>query len=223
MIDCFILASKSPDRKALMEKTGLVPLVVLPSDYPEREEDEVNNPARIAEILATKKAQSVLDKLRLAIKKEEFISSLPIPKDAKTATLVLVAADTIVSLKSEVIGKAEDEDEAYSILQRMQGQTHKLITAYCLKALELDVGTLLVKELSSKTGGTATRVKFNPLDADQIRAYVATGEWQGRAGCYAIQLQASKFVRAIEGSHSGVIGLPIAEVVDDLRAMGLDL
>jgi septum formation protein len=221
MIDCFILASKSPDRKLLMEKAGLVPFVVLPGDYPEREEDEVNNPTRLAEILASKKAQNVLDKLRLEVKKGKFIENLPIAKDATTATLVLVAADTLVSLKSEVIGKAEDEDEAFSILLRLQGQTHKLITMYCLKAIELDVAALTVKELSSKTGGTATRVKFNPLDNKQIRAYIQTGEWKGRAGCYAIQLQASKFVRAIEGSHSGVIGLPIAEIVEDLRVLGL--
>ncbi len=223
MIDCFILASKSADRKELMEKSGLMPLVVLPGDYPEREEEEVNNPTRLAEILASKKAKNVFDKLRLAIKKEGFVASLPIPKGAKIATIVLVAADTIVSLKSEVIGKAENEDEAFSILQRLQGQVHKLITAYCLKAIELDVVTLSMKELSSKIGGTATRVKFNPLDSKQIRAYIETGEWKGRAGCYAIQLQASKFVRSIDGSHSGVIGLPIAEIVDDIRSMGLDV
>ncbi|MBN2151339.1 MAG: Maf family protein [Candidatus Lokiarchaeota archaeon] len=223
MIDCFVLGSKSPDRKALMEASGLVPLVVLPGDYPEREEDEVNNPARLAEILAAKKAQNVFDKLRLAIKREGFVASLPIPAGAGTATLVLVTADTVVSLKSEVIGKAEDEDEAFSILRRLQGQTHKLVTAYCLKAIELDAGAPSVREIAARAGGTATRVKFAPLDSEQVRAYVATGEWRGRAGCYAIQLQASRFVRAIEGSHSGVVGLPVAEVVDDLRAMGLDL
>jgi septum formation protein len=225
MIDIYVLASKSPDRKMLMEKSGLVPFIVIPSDYPEREEDEVNNPTRLAEILASKKAQNVLDKLRMEVKKEGFegfVASLPIPKDKNVVTLVLVAADTLVSLKSEIIGKAEDEDEAFSTLQRLQGQTHKLITAYCLKAIELDVAALSVKETSSKTGGTATRVKFNPLDSRQIRAYLATGEWKGRAGCYAIQLQASKFVRAIDGSHSGVIGLPIAEIIEDLRAMGLE-
>jgi len=222
MINCFILASKSGDRKELMEKSGLVPLFVLPGDYPEREEDEVNNPARLAEILASKKAQNVLDKLRLAIKKEGFLASLPIPKNARTATIVLVAADTLVSLKSEIIGKAQDEDEAFQILLRLQGQVHKLVTAYCLKAIELDVLAPSVNELSSKTGGTATRVKFNPLDSKQIRAYIETGEWKGRAGYYAIQQRASLFVRSIEGSHSGVIGLPIAEIVDDLRAMGLD-
>ncbi len=225
MIDCFILASKSLDRKMLMEKSGLVPFIIIPSDYPEREEDEVNNPTRLAEILASKKAENVLDKLRLEVKKGKFVESLPKPVNDKAGivTLVLVAADTLVSLKSEVIGKAKDEDEAFSTLMRLQGQTHKLITAYCLKAVELDVAASSVKELSSKTGGTSTRVKFNPLDNRQIRAYIETGEWKGRAGCYAIQLQASKFVRAIEGSHSGVIGLPIAEVVADLRVMGLDI
>ncbi|NMC08306.1 MAG: Maf-like protein [Candidatus Lokiarchaeota archaeon] len=221
MIDCFILASKSPDRKLLMEKTGLVPLIVIPGDYPEREQDEVNNPARLAEILASKKADNVLEKLRAEVKKGKIIETLPISKDARTATLVLVAADTLVSLKSEIIGKAEDEDEAFSILMRLQGQTHRLITAYCLKAIELDVVEMTIKEVANRSGGTATRVKFNPLDNKQIREYITTGEWRGRAGCYAIQLQASKFVRAIDGSHSGVIGLPIAEIVDDLRSMEL--
>lgn len=196
MIDCFILASKSPDRKLLMEKTGLVPLIVIPGDYPEREQDEVNNPARLAEILASKKADNVLEKLRAEVKKGKIIETLPISKDARTATLVLVAADTLVSLKSEIIGKAEDEDEAFSILMRLQGQTHRLITAYCLKAIELDVVEMTIKEVANRSGGTATRVKFNPLDNKQIREYITTGEWRGRAGCYAIQLQASKQVRS---------------------------
>nr|MDO8108710.1 Maf family nucleotide pyrophosphatase [Candidatus Sigynarchaeota archaeon] len=221
MIDCYILGSQSNDRKELMEKAGLVPFIVLPSDYPEK--DEANEPTRLAEIHATKKAQVVIDKFRLEMKKDKFRASLPIPKDLKTATFILITADTIVSLKSEVIGKAEDEAEAISILRRLAGQTHKLITAYRLAVLEVDMASLRVEEKKSTINSSVTRVKFDPMDDDHIRAYVKTGEWKGRAGCYAIQLRASQFVRSIDGSHSGVIGLPVSNIVTDLRTMGLDV
>jgi septum formation protein len=220
-IDLFILASKSPDRKDMMERAGLAPFIVMPSDYAEK--DQANQPARLAQIFATKKAQDVVDKFRNELKKAPFRESLPLPEGTSKATVVLIAADTLVGLKSEVIEKAEDENEAFRILMKLQGQTHKLITGFHLKILEITLDPPRVNETDSVTDVTTTHVKFSALSDTQIRAYIATGEWIGRAGCYAMQLRGSQFVKVIEGSPSGVVGLPVAEIVEKLRGLGLDI
>lgn len=220
-IDCYILASKSPDRKDMMERAGLEPFIVMPSDYAEK--DQANEPGRLAQIFASKKARDVLDKFRNELKKQPFHDSLPLPEGISTATFVIVAADTLVALKNEVIEKAEDENEAFRILMKLQGKTHKLITAYHLKILEVTMDPPRVNEIDSVTDVTTTHVKFGTLTDTQVRAYIDTGEWKGRAGCYAMQLHASQFIKSIEGSPSGVVGLPVAEIVEKLRGLGMDI
>jgi len=220
-IDLFILASKSPDRKDMMERAGLAPFIVMPSDYAEK--DQANQPGRLAQIFATKKAQDVLEKFRNELKKAPFRESLPLPESTATLTVVIIGADTLVGLKNEVIEKAEDEDEAFRILMKLQGQTHKLITGYHLKILEVTLDPPRVKEIESVTDVTTTHVKFSALTDTQIRAYISSEEWKGRAGCYAMQLHASQFVKSIEGSPSGVVGLPVADIVEKLQAKGFDV
>ncbi|MFX0100604.1 MAG: Maf family protein [Candidatus Hodarchaeota archaeon] len=215
MIDYFILGSKSPDRKELMEKAGLVPCLVMPSDY--NESDEAGEPSRLAEIYAKKKGESVLRILRAEIKKEGFLESFEIPGEKRSLILALITADTIVSFKSEIFGKASNDFEAFSTISRLQGQTHKLITGYHLKHLLLDKDRMVVDEIGNTTDHTVTRVKFLPMDTLRIKEYIETGEWKGRAGCYQIQKKASQFIKSVEGSHSGVIGLPISSIVEDLE------
>jgi len=205
----------------MMERAGLTPFIVMPSDYAEK--DQANQPTRLAQIFATKKASDVLDKFRNELKKAPFRESLPLPEGTSTATFVIIAADTLVGLKNEVIEKAEDEDEAFRFLMKLQGQTHKLITAFHLKVLEVTLDPPRVKDMNSVTDVTTTHVKFAALTDEQVRAYIATGEWKGRAGCYAMQLRGSQIVRSIEGSPSGVVGLPVAEIVEKLRGFGLDI
>ncbi len=218
-VACYILGSSSLDRKELMEKAGLAPFIVLPGDYDES--DEASDPVRLAELLATRKGESVLRRLRNELKKEQFISLLP-TMNADLVHMVLITADTIVSLKSETFGKAADEREAISVLRRLQGQVHKLITAYHLQLLEVSMPGGSANPVDSRTGHTVTKVRFAELDDAEIKGYVATGEWKGRAGCYAIQHKASKFIQSIEGSPSGVMGLPVAQVVEALASLGVE-
>lgn len=219
IIDYFILGSKSPDRKELMEKAGLTPFTVIPGDY--NESDEADQPSRLAEIFAKKKAESVLRIFRSKLKKDGFLDGLALAPGKERLVVALITADTIVSFKSEVFGKAENDFEAFSTISRLQGQTHKLITGYHLKHLVIHLESLVVDEAGQTTGHSVTQVKFLPMDTRDIKAYIETGEWEGRAGCYQIQRKASQFIKGINGSHSGVIGLPVSHIVRDLKKLGL--
>jgi septum formation protein len=215
--DVFILGSRSTDRKDLMESAGFVPFVVIPSDYEEK--DEASDPNRLAEIFARKKAEDVLEKVHREARKGTLVETLGLDPESPKACAVLITADTIVSMKSEIYGKAESLFEAYATLTKLQGQTHKLITAFCIKVLEIDISANRVTETDTRAGISVTKVKFLPLSDAKIKDYLESNEWKGRAGCYAIQGRASQFIRSIDGSPSGVIGLPIADIVLDLEAM----
>ena len=223
MADLFILGSQSPDRKQLMENAGLTPLIILPSDYSEN--DHASDPVRLAEILATKKGEQVLKMLRILLKDGSFLEMLPDDLEKREGTLhtALISADTIVVFKSEIFGKARNEFEAFATLSTLQGQTHKLLTGYHLRYLEIDLEGKIINDVSQLTDHSITKVKFSNLTDSEIKGYLDSGEWKGRAGCYAIQYQASQFVQSINGSHTGVIGLPIPSIVDGLESIGMDI
>lgn len=218
MVDLYILGSKSPDRAAMMANAGLVPFTVVPGDYPET--DEASDPVRLAGLLARKKGENVLRKVTVAVK-DHALEAPPDVLAKRDAEVVVITADTLVSFKSETIGKAANEFEAFAILSKLQGNVHKLVTAYHLIVLRVDFPAGTVAETASTTGTSITKVKFAPLTQAEIRGYILTDEWRGRAGCYAIQHVASQFVSSIEGSHSGVVGLPACNIVEDLQRLGV--
>lgn len=123
--------------------------------------------------------------------------------------LPLLAADTTVILDEEILGKPKDAGEATAMLQKLAGRRHEVATAFCI-----NFGGRLVQRTIS------TQVIFRLLDPAEIVAYVASGEWEGKAGGYAIQDKAAAFVSEVRGSITNVIGLPLAEVLADLRALG---
>lgn len=125
-----------------------------------------------------------------------------------SATLAVLAADTVVALGNRILGKAADEAEAESMLGQLAGHRHEVLTAYRIR-----FGERMVERL------TSTSVHFRSLDAKEIAAYVASGEWRGKAGAYAIQGIAGAFVTDLRGSFTNVVGLPLAEVLADLRAL----
>ncbi|MHA1714281.1 MAG: nucleoside triphosphate pyrophosphatase [Promethearchaeota archaeon] len=222
-IDFYVLGSKSPDRKILMENAGLFPLLVLPGDYDEN--DKANEPVKQAELIAKKKGMNVLKKLRIKLKNNyaEVIQELELAKDQKEYNVIQITADTIVSCKSEIFGKAKNSLEAYSTLSKLQGRSHKLITAYHIKHLVFDVDARVLKEIHSLTGSSVTLVKFDVMSDSEIRGYIDTDEWRGKAGCYAIQYTASQFIKSIDGSYSGVVGLPVFQIVKELENMGFEI
>lgn len=122
----------------------------------------------------------------------------------------ILAGDTVVALGRRILPKAEDEATARSCLKLMSGRRHRVLSAIALKAPD---GTL--RERLSET-----IVRFKPLSAQEIDAYVASGEWHGKAGGYAIQGSAEGLIAWISGSHSGVVGLPLFETRALLVAAG---
>lgn len=182
-----ILASASPRRRDLLEGLGLA-LTILPVDIDES--TRADEPARVyAARMAAEKCDAAVERL----------GSPP---------LAVLAADTIVSLGNEILGKPVDEGQAEIMLRRLAGHRHEVLTAYRIRLGERRVERLV-----------ATFVTFRSLDAKEAVAYVASGEWRGKAGGYAIQGIAGCFATELRGSFSNVVGLPLAEVLADLRAL----
>ena len=140
---------------------------------------------------------------RLARTKAETVAA------HETDALVL-AADTVVAVGRRLLEKPADEDEARRFLGLLSGRNHRVFTGVALKAPGHDAAVRVVE----------TRVAIKPLSDDEIDGYLATGDWRGKAGGYAIQGPAGAFVRRIVGSHPGVMGLPVYETVQLLRGAG---
>jgi septum formation protein len=125
----------------------------------------------------------------------------------------VLSGDTVVALGRRILPKAEDEATARTCLQLMSGRRHRVLSAVALLSPD---GTL--RERLSETV-----VRFKPLSAAEIDAYIAGGEWHGKAGGYAIQGSAEGLIAWIGGSHSGVVGLPLFETRALLRAAGFPI
>jgi septum formation protein len=186
-----VLASGSPRRRELLALLGL-PFDVVPPDVDESVRHG-EAPARLVRRLALDKAQAVG-----AIDGQDV------------ADVIVLAADTIVELAGEILGKPADTDDARRMLRALSGQTHRVHTGV---AVRRDGETACEVVTTSVTMATM-------LDA-AIEWYLATGEPADKAGAYAIQGAGGAFVAAIEGSVSNVVGLPLTTVVELLRRQGV--
>jgi len=142
--------------------------------------------------------------LRLALAKGGLVA-------ARRADAYVLAADTVVAVGRRVLPKAETVDEVSACLQLLSGRAHRVLTGVAVAAPDGRMASRLVE----------TRVHFKRLGDDEIRSYLASGEGIGKAGGYAIQGRAGAFVTALQGSYSGVVGLPLYESMSLLRGMGL--
>ena len=127
-----------------------------------------------------------------------------------TPGAVVLAADTEVVLDGEVFGKPVDAADAAAMLRRLSGREHETLSALCCASAGREETVL-----------QRSRVRFAALSATDIDDYLASGEWQGKAGAYAIQGRAGAFVSHLEGSFTGVMGLPLHEADALLRRFGL--
>jgi len=118
----------------------------------------------------------------------------------------VLGADTVVVLGSQILGKPQDSEDARRMLRLLSAREHEVVTGFCLRFPD-----------DSIEEAERTRVVFNTLSEDEIAAYVATGEPMDKAGAYAIQGLASKFIRRIEGCYFNVVGLPVARVYGHLK------
>jgi len=178
----FILASASPRRRDLLAGAGYR-FEVVPPTLPEPVPTKaLSDPAPLAEALAYFKARSV---------------------EQRAPDRVVLGADTIVSCRGEILGKAGDADEARRMLSALSGSTHSVITG--LAVLAPGPGQFPRRYLASDT----TSLVMRELSVEEIDGYVASGEWCDKAGAYAIQETADAFVERIDGSFSNVVGMPM--------------
>ena len=191
-----MLASASPRRQELLKNAG-VEFVVRPANIPEvRRADEA--PQAFAERMAQEKARAVF-----ATEKDQYVLGAD--------TVVVVAAGRgatgVSPVHSDlVLGKPENEEDAARMLRLLSGRKHHVITAVCLIGLGFE-------DVRSET----TAVHFSALTDADIRQYITTGEPMDKAGAYAIQGGASRWISKIEGDYSNVVGLPVALVQQMLR------
>lgn len=132
-------------------------------------------------------------------------------KVSATPGALVIGADTEVVLDDAVFGKPRDEADAADMLRRLSGRTHEVISVVSLASPAREAQTTCVSQVS-----------FGVLDDAGIAAYLSTGEWQGKAGAYAIQGKAQAFVAHLSGSYSGVMGLPLYETAGLLREFGVE-
>jgi septum formation protein len=188
------LASQSPRRQALLEQVGLPFRLLAPGPDEDAEALEAvvpgESPTQYVERVVLAKAQAA--RRRLA---DRALPDAPI-----------LVADTTVALGGAILGKPLDDDDARRILARLSGRGHRVLT-----------GIAVVRGARIEQAIQVSRVRFARLSRADIDAYVATGEPRGKAGAYAIQGRAAAFVRRIEGSHSGIMGLPLHETSILLR------
>ena len=189
-----VLASGSPRRLALLAQIGVDPDSVLPSEIDETPR-RGESPRSLAQRLATEKAAA---SAALALK---------VPELAPCLTL---AADTVVCVGRRVLPKCEILDEGEACLRLLSGRAHRV---YSGLALATPGGAFRRRIVE-------TRVRFKRLSREEIEAYLASGEWRGKAGGYAIQGLAGAFVVRLVGSYTNVVGLPLAEVAGLLAGEG---
>ena len=189
-----LLASQSPRRQSLLERSGFR-VTVMPSYVDEQVDDPSLPPADQATLIAVRKATEVSRRTRGAF---DF----------------LVAADTVVWLPDgEPLNKPVDTADATRMLRMLAGRDHFVTTGVAIVAAG--------EHLPRATFHETTRVTMSPLDPGAIAAYIATGEPMDKAGSYGIQGLAGAFVRGIDGSWDNVVGLPVERVVHHARATGL--
>lgn len=190
-----ILASASPRRRELIARLGIEPARFAPADI-----DETPHNAEIPRDYARRMAQ-------------EKAAAVTSDNDAASDSEYVLAGDTVVAVGRRILPKAENEATARKCLELLSGRRHRVLSAIALRAPD---GTL--RERLSET-----IVKFKVLSDEEIRAYLASGEWDGKAGGYAIQGAAEGLISWIQGSHSGVIGLPLFETRALLKAAGFPI
>jgi septum formation protein len=132
---------------------------------------------------------------------------------APAESCVLVADTVVVAPDGEILGKPRDDEQARAMIERLAGGTHQVRTRFLLAPVTPSTAPAHAQTV-------VTRVTFRAVGPDEAEAYAATGEGRDKAGAYAVQGRAAVFVERIEGSYTGVVGLPLSEVVVALRALG---
>jgi septum formation protein len=189
-----VLASGSPRRLALLNQAGIEPDTLIPAEV-----DELPVKGELPRALATRLARAKAEATLETVKRSD-----------EWRGAFILAADTVVAAGRRILPKADTLDEAAQCLRLLSGRNHRVYTAVCLVTPKEAFRQRLVE----------TRVRFKRLAPADLEAYLASGEWRGKAGGYAVQGLAGTFVVKIVGSYTNVVGLPLYETVTLLMGEG---
>ena len=192
-----ILASGSPRRLDLLAQAGITPDRLLPMDLDETPR-RAEHPRSLARRLAQDKAEAAFQVVRT---------------DPSWAGSYILAADTVVAVGRRILGKPEYLEEASSSLHLLSGRSHWVYTGICV----------ITPQSTTRIKVVETKVRFKRLSNVELKSYLASGEWRGKAGGYGIQGFAGTFIQKLTGSYTGVVGLPLAETVQLLTGEGYEL
>jgi len=193
-----VLASASPRRQELLRNAG-IPFVLQPTDIPEVPWPG-EAPRAFAERMAREKALTVFRQ-----RPDDFV----------------LGADTIVIVDAEILGKPRDAADAARMLRLLSGRRHQVTTGVCLVAPHLRTENRQLETGFEDVRSETTIVTVEVLSDDDIRSYISTGEPMDKAGAYAIQGRASRWISHIEGDYFNVVGLPVSLVYKMLRERGV--
>jgi septum formation protein len=188
-----VLGSASPRRREMLVMLG-IPITVCSADVDESQREGEAPDAYLGRVTLAK------------------LEAVRARAEAPADSAVLVADTVVVAPDGGILGKPRDEDDARAMIHRLAGATHEVRTRFVLAA-----GAPSSAPAHAQT--VVTRVAFRPVGPEEANAYAATGEGRDKAGAYAVQGRAAAFVERIEGSYTGVVGLPLCEVVVALRAL----
>ena len=189
-----VLASGSPRRLALLAQIGLEPDALMPAEVDETP-DRGELPRTLAVRLAREKAEKVIERVR---------------DNHDLRDAYILGADTVVAVGRRILPKPDLLEEASACLRLLSGRTHRVYSGVCLVAPHDSIKTRLVE----------SRVRFKRLSSLEIESYLASGEWRGKAGGYAIQGFAGSFVVKLVGSYPNVVGMPLFETATMLAGEG---
>jgi len=192
-----VLASGSPRRLGLINQAGIEPDALRPAEL-----DETPQKGELPRACANRLARA---------KAEAALAGVRVDEDLKGA--YILGADTVVAVGRRILPKAELLDEAAQCLRLLSGRNHRVYTAICLINPKEGFRQRLVE----------TRVRFKRLSEQDIEAYLASGEWRGKAGGYAAQGLAGSFIVKIVGSYTNIVGLPLYETATLLSGEGFPI
>ena len=199
-----VLASASPRRQELLRAVR-VPFRVVVTDADENVTGL--SPEATVVALAERKAAAALELLR----------NQPLGTGARR---LVIAADTVVALDDEILGKPGDSEDARQMLQALSGRDHRVLTGLALVLQAREATEDLLKETRA-SGYEETRVRFAPLSREEIEVYLESGEPLDKAGAYGIQGQAAFFVEEIAGCYFNVVGLPLRKLYTLATSLGV--
>ena len=189
-----VLASGSPRRLALLNQAGIEPDTLLPCNV-----DEIPKRGELPRAHANRLARAKAEAALVTVRRDESLQGA-----------FIVAADTVVAVGRRILPKAELLDEAAQCLRLLSGRSHRVYTGVCVITPKEAFRQRLVE----------TRVRFKRLSKEDLEAYLASGEWRGKAGGYAVQGLAGTFVVKVVGSYTNIVGLPLYETMSLLGGEG---